>query len=200
MKPSEQYVQRLLKDRYGIRLIKIDDDGGKNGKEADFEYCENNQRIFVCELKEYETMNPTEKSGWEKIHHSDGSIGYTRNCIAPNKISRNIHKAFKQLKKYSEPKILIFLNHYPGYDVRDLVDTYRGFCEYTVGDRIIKDSYYKKASEGTIKEEKNQIDLYIWIDASDKNGSLERDEIYLRTVTDIGQDIAKKYFCALDMK
>ena len=195
---SEQYVQRVIHDRFGLHLIKIDDMGGEDGQEPDFEYRENDQRIFVCELKEYAAINPSEKEGWKIIHHSDGSVGYTRDSKAPNKISRNIHKAYQQLKKYSEPKILIFFNHYPGYDVRDVEDTYRGFCEYKIGDRIIRDLYYKKASEGDIKDEKTLIDLYIWIDASDKNGSLDRDEIYLRSVTDIGQEIARKYFCGLD--
>jgi len=199
MSSSEKYVHDLFLNQYRIPLIKMDDFDGRYGKEPDFEYCENNKRIFVCELKEYETINPSEKDGWEITHHPDGSVESTRNNIAPSKISWNILCAYDQLKKYSEPKILIFLNHYPGYDIRDLEETYRGFSEYVIGDRKIKDVYYKQASE-SVKEEKTKIDLYIWIDASDKNMSLERDEIYLRTVTVIGQEIAKKYFSILDKK
>lgn len=194
MTRSELYVQKLFKDRYGILLVKIDDIGGKGGQEPDFEYIEDNKRIFVCELKEYERVTPSEETGWQVKHHPDGSIEATRNSNAPNKVSESIHHAYKQLKKYSEPKILIFLNHYQGLDVRDLEETYRGFREYDIGDRKIIDTYYRRASEGIIREEKANIDLYIWIDASDKNVDLERDEIYLRSVTAVGKDIAERYF------
>jgi hypothetical protein len=200
MAHSEQYVHKLIQDRYGISLKKIDDSSGKYGQEPDFEYIMNNERIFVCELKEYEAINPSEEAGWEIKHHSDGSAEATRNSNAPNKISESIHNAYKQLIKYSEPKILIYLNHYPGLDVRDLEETYRGFGEYVVGDRKIIDYYYRRASKGKIREEKTKIDLYIWIDASDKNSAIERDEIYLRSITAIGNNIAEKYFRVTDNK
>ena len=194
MTPSEQYVCDLFKDRYGISLTKIDDIGGKNGQEPDFEFLENGKRIFVCELKEYETLDPSEETGWETIHYPDGSIGHTRDSNAPNKISGSIHQAYKQLKKYDEPKILVFLNHYPGLDVRDLEETYRGFNKFEVDGETVVDVYYRRASEGVIKEEKNKIDLYVWIDASDKNMSMESDKFYIRTVTDSGRKLAQIYF------
>ena len=195
--PSEKYVQNLFRDRYGIFLKKIDERDGKGGKEPDFEYIENDKRIFVCELKEYEAVNPSEKTGWEVTHHSDGSIEATRNSNAPNKVSGSIHQAYKQLQKYSVPKILIFLNHYPGLDVGDLDETYKGFGEYSIGYRKLIDTYYKRASEGKIKDEKVKIDLYIWIDASNKNVNLESDKFYFRTVTDFGKNTYKKYFSNL---
>ena len=69
-----------------------------------------------------------------------------------------------------------------------------------IGDRKIKDVSYRQASEGKIREEKTKIDLYVWIDAADKNMFLECDEIYLRTVTTIGREIAKKYFSISNKK
>lgn len=195
MTPSEQYVRDLFEGRYRVSLKKIDDNDGKNGQEPDFEYLENEKRIFVCELKEYETINPSEEAGWEKIHHPDGAIGFTRTSRAPDKIKKSIYKAYQQLKKYAEPKILIFLNHYPGLNVKDLEETFTGFSEYKIGGRRVVDNYYRRASERVI-EEKSKIDLYIWIDTPDKNSSLESDNIYMRTVTNIGQKLAEAYFSA----
>ena len=191
---SENIIQELFLSHYGLHLKKIDEKDGKNGKQPDFEYLVDDKRIFVCELKEYIRIDPSEETGWEVLNHSDGSVEATRNSNAPNKVSDSIHTAFKQLQKYSEPKILIFLNHYSGLDVRDLIETYRGFSEYSIANKKIIDIYYRRASEGKIKHEKDKIDLYIWIDASDKNIDLESDEFHFVVVTKSGRNIYNNYF------
>jgi hypothetical protein len=192
---SEQYVCRLIKDRFGIFLRKIGEMGGAKGKKPDFEYAEDGKRIFVCELKDYVAITPSEIGGWDLVYHLDGSEEATRKSNAPNSISRNIYDAYKQLRNYNEPKILIFLNHGASLlGVNDLDDTYRGYFEFSAGDRRFRDYYAKRASEGDIKDIKSKIDLYIWIDKANPPVSDEGDEIFFRTVTDEGKEIVKKYF------
>jgi hypothetical protein len=194
MTPSEKYVCRLFKDRYGILLRKIDERDGIEGQSPDFEYIKNRRRVFVCELKDYDIVYPSEEAGWDIMRHPDGSEEATRESSAPNKISRNIYKAYKQLREYNEPKILIFFNKSSGLNVSDLDETLKGYFEFSAGDRKYIDCYARRASEGIIKDIKSKIDLYIWIDKANPLISGEKDVIYFRTVTDAGKEIARKHF------
>ncbi len=194
MTPSEKYVCRLFKDRYGILLRKIDERDGIEGKKPDFEYIKNGRRFFVCELKDYCIVYPSEKDGWDITRHPDGSEEATRNSSAPNKISRNIYSAYKQLREYDEPKILIFLNKSSGLNISDLDETLKGYFEFSAGGRKYIDYYASCASEGKIKDIKSKIGLYIWIDKANPLISGKKDEIYFRIVTDAGKEIVRKHF------
>ena len=195
MTSSEKYVSRLFKDRYGILLRKIDERDGIEGKKPDFEYIKNRRRVFVCELKDYDIVYPSEEAGWYNItRHADGSVEGTRESNAPNRISRNIYNAYKQLREYNEPKILIFLNQSSGLNVSDLDETYKGYFEFSIGGRKYIDYHARPASKGKIKDIKNKIDLYIWIDKANPLISGENDKIYIRTVTDAGKEIVRKHF------
>ena len=164
MTTSEKYVFELFSNRYGIELIKITEHDGAKGQSPDFEFVENGKRVFVAELKDYVLVMPSEETGWKETHHLDESIEGTRKSNAPNRISRNIYSAYKQLSVYSEPKILIFLDQSSGLNVGDLDETFKGFFEFSAGDRKYVNYYARRASEGIIKEIKNKIDLYIWIE------------------------------------
>jgi hypothetical protein len=186
--PSEQYIQNLFKSRYGINLNKINEHGGNNGLTPDFECISYGQRIFVCELKEFIDVPLSKKSGRTIINHPDGSIESYGNDNAINRISKDIYKAHKQLSKYTEPKILIFLSNTSLLNVRDLDETFNGFSILAVeGNTRYVNIYAKRASEGKIKDIKKKIDLYIWVESAD-------DKIYFRTVTEIGLKIVKEHF------
>src|SRR5574337_620692 len=111
--PSEQYITQLFQSRYGIVLSKIDEQDGKTGKTSDFEYFKDNKRVFVCELKDFRNIKPSEEDGWEMHKHSDDSVSAWRISNATSRVNKAISKAYKQLSKYNEPKILIFLNYSP---------------------------------------------------------------------------------------
>ena len=83
---SEKYVQRLFQEKYGLNLIKIDE-LDSDGKTADFEFMENGKRIFICELKNFVQVEPSEKNGWELTYHQDGSVESTGTSNAINRIS-----------------------------------------------------------------------------------------------------------------
>ena len=194
MTPSEQYICRLFQDRYGILLRKIDDRDGVEGQTPDFEYIENGSRIFVCELKDYVMVIPSEETGWEITSHPDGSEEATRKNNASNRISHNIYSAYKQLSTYREPKVLVILNYSSGLDVSDLDETYRGYFEIPVGNIRYINYYTRRASEGIIKDIKSKIDLYVWVDKANPLLSDDDDKIYFRTVTEAGKELARKYF------
>ena len=186
--PSEQYIQNLFKSRYGINLNKINEHGGNNGLTPDFECVSYGQRIFVCELKEFIDVPLSKKSGRTIINHTDGSIESYGNDNAINRISKDIYKAHKQLSKYIEPKILIFLSNTSLLNVRDLDETFNGFSILAVeGNTRYVNIFAKRASDGKIKNIKKEIDLYIWVESAD-------DKIYFRTVTEIGLKIVKEHF------
>jgi len=194
MKRSEQYVQHMLDTRYGISLSKIDEADGRGGPTPDFEYIKDGRRIFVCELKDFEMVTPSEDTGWEITYHPDGSTEATRASNAINRVGRVIYRAYKQLKKYREPKVMIFFNSGAGLDVRDLEETIRGFSTISVGSKTYVYTYPRRVSEGIIKDIKRRIDLYIWIDAANPGISSQQDEIYFRSITTTGQDIALNCF------
>jgi len=200
--PSEPYIIQLFQSRYGIIFSKIDEQGGKEGKTSDYEYCESKKRVFVCELKDFLNIKPSEEDGWEIQKHSDDFVSASRISNATNRVSKAISKAYKQLSKYDEPKMLIFLNYSPYLGVEDLEEVYRGYRTLGVeGNTKYLDLYAKRASEGKIKEIKDKIDLYIWIDTintkelvMDSEGVQKEDKIWFRTVTEQGRKLAKKYF------
>jgi len=193
LKQSERHIQELFRTRYGVTLEKIDEGGGSDGQTADFELIKSNKRVFVCELKEFERVEPSKKHNWTIIQHPDGSEETYGASNAPNRISRCIYEAYKQLGRYREPKVLIFLNH-DAMDYRDLEETYRGYLIFEVGETRIKNTYAKRASEGIIKDVKTMIDLYIWVDSSNTRVGLQDDMVTFLFVSKIGRKIATDNF------
>ncbi len=116
---------------------------------------------------------------------------------ASNRISNAIDKAYEQLIKYNEPKVLVFLNYSPFLRVEDFEEVYRGYRILEVGNNEKwRDVSARRASEGEIKEKKRKIDLYIWIDTInvkelriDADGIQTEDKIYFRTTTEAGRNI-----------
>ena len=184
----EQYILELLQSRYGLSILKIDEEGGKKGKTPDFEYCENGRRIFVCELKVFQKMKPSVDRGYEIRITSNGFIAGKDGSNVNNRISKHIAEAYKQLDKFDGVKILILLNYDPILYFVDLKDIINGHGVQAVDNgTIIQDIYVKRASEGKIKNIKRKIDLYIWIHKKEN-------EISFLPITEEGSKITQKYF------
>lgn len=181
---SEQYVIDLFQRRFGVELVKIPQ---SQGKSPDFESVRNGQRVFVAELKDIEYLSPSEDRGWTVEKFSDGSQSANRTDNAVSRVARKIHDAFGQLEQYSAPRVLIFLNHDPAVDVNDLEEAYTG--EHTYGNEVFSyvNTSSKKIAEGCIREEKDKIDLYIWIDRMDER-------IWFRSPQQSGDDLARRLF------
>ena len=199
---------QIFKSCYGVKLSKIDEQGGKKGATPDFEFYDRDRRVFVCELKDFCNVKPSEKDGWNIINHANGSVESSRVSNATNRISYAIDAAHKQLIKWSETKVLIFLNYSPYLSVQDLEEVYRGYRVLTVENKVTYlDVYARRASEGQIKMKKGEIDLYIWVDTIngkelivDSEGIQKEDKFYFRTISEAGRNIVQQYFFRKDLQ
>ena len=199
---------QIFQSRYGVKLSKIDEQGGKKGVTPDFEFFDKEKRIFVCELKDFRNVKPSEKDGWKIINHPNGSVESSRVSNATNRISSAIDTAHKQLKEWSEAKVLIFLNYSRSLSVQDLEEVYRGYRVLTVENNVTYlDVYARRASEGQIKMKKGEIDLYIWIDTingkeliMDSEGIQKEDKFYFRHTSEAGRNIVEQYFFQKDIQ
>jgi hypothetical protein len=204
--PSEEYVMQIFQSRYGILLSKIDEQGGRRGVTPDFEVFNKGERVFVCELKDLRKVKPSEEDGWTIVNHANGSVEASRVSNATNRISYAIDTAHKQLKKWNETKVLIFLNYSPNLSVQDLEEVYRGYRVLGVENNVTHlDVYARRASEGQIKMKKGEIDLYIWIDTingkeliMNSDGIQKEDKFYFRTTSEAGRNIVEQYFSRKD--
>lgn len=198
LSPYEKYLQILFETHFRINLQKIDEQGGRTGSTSDFELVHDGQRVFVCELKDFENTEPSVENGWNIVHHADGSVESFRKSNAINRISKDIAKAHKQLIKYSEPKILVFLNHTSRLNVGDFDETFRGYIILGEENGVrYTNTAARPASEGKIKELKWEIDLYIWVDAITISATGRNEQFYFRTVTEIGRVMFKRFFRTL---
>lgn len=197
--PSEQYVQELFRQRYSIDLRKIPTSKKQGVKTVDFEYIVNGQRVFVCELKEFQRVEPSESTGWKITRHPDGTEEATRKSNALNRIIGHIERAYPQLEKYPEPKVLIFLNNAEILDIGDFEEVFRGFVHLFDDGNIRYINVTAKKLEKNIREFKTKIDLYIWIDPLELSfeGSKYQAETFFETTTEIGRKIAHDYFRVL---
>lgn len=188
-KNTEKFVQRLFKERYGVRLEKIPETSSKS---PDFKFIYKDKQIAVAELKQLEHTPPSEINGWEIIQETEGIIEATRKDNAPSRVSDCIYKAYKQLIQYPiEPKILILLNMSPLIDIGDLEEACNGYTRYGNGRIQYLNHASRKIAFGKIKEIKNYIDLYIWID------QLHDLKTWFRYTNNIGEKLVYSYF-ALD--
>jgi hypothetical protein len=204
--PSEKYIAQIFQSRYGINLLKIDEQGWKEGATPDFEFMDQGKRVFICELKDFRNIKPSEKDGWKITNHPNGSVEASRISNATNRISYAIEEAHRQLKNWSEPKVLIFLNYSPYLSVEDLEEVYRGYRVLGVENNVTYlDVYARRASEGQIKMKKGEIDLYIWIDTINgkelvvsSDGIQKEDKFYFRPTSEAGRNIVQQHFSRKD--
>jgi hypothetical protein len=88
----------------------------------------------------------------------------------PNRISDDIHTAYKQFYCYDQehfyPRILFFVNYDNNCNSMDLTQVITG--NFYATDGTIH-PLYKRISEGRIINEKVDIDLYIWVKGKKDN-------------------------------
>lgn len=180
---DERFVIDLLKREYGVDLRKIPE---SNSASPDFEFCPEDKREFVAELKSVEQSPPPK--GWVVVTHSDGTSGAIPDNRNDSRVGTIIHKAWRQLKKYDEPKALVFLNHDSFCDIGHLEAAYSGCGLFTDGQHNAVDVSSLRVAAGRIAEEKTKIDLYIWIDEQRGN------KVYIRTTGDEGERLADAHF------
>jgi hypothetical protein len=190
MSRSERFLLDYLASEYKVVLQKIPESFLKS---PDYELVQDGVRQFVAELKTLEYCEPTPERGWT-VHADELGIRHaTRQDNSVARVARNIHDAYKQLRTYPQPKVLILLNEDGFPDVRDLEEVYRGEMVYGNSDFSYVNTTSRKIAQGMIKHEKCRIDLYIWVDRK------QTVKTFFRSVTTAGRDLACRFFHAPDL-
>jgi len=202
--PDERYVRELFARRFTVELRKIPETTEE--KTADFEMLDQGQRVAVVEVKTLERTPRTEANGWRK----DPGGGMTRKDNAPKRVGTWIDKAWKQLRQYAEPKVLVFVNDETGIDVHDLEEAYHGVMPYGTEELgYIYNSASASIANGRIKDVKGKIDLYVWLDRKYDGGRLAQvfptgqpsytetrtEGPTFRCTTDEGYGLARNFGC-----
>ena len=182
---SERYLIDLLQRRFEVCLTKIRE---SNKTTPDFTFVRDGQRVFVAELKEIERYAASEDRGWTIPKPGDTHYPFAhRTDNAVSRVADKIHQAYRQLRDFPPPRVLILLNHDSRVDMKDLEEAFTGEQVYGNAAFSYVNRISKKITEGKIKEEKGKIDLYIWIDK-------RTEHISFRYPTQIGHDVAHNLF------
>lgn len=202
--PEESYVRELFERRFGVVLRKIPE--LRTEKTADFELLDQGQRIAVVEVKTLEHTPRTEANGW----HREPGGGHTRNDNAPGRVGTWIHKAWNQLRRYAETKVLVLVNNETGIDINDLDAAFHGSLPFGTEELgyVNVGIAMPKAMRERIAEVKRKIDLYVWLDRLYDGGRLiqvfpagrppytetRTEGPTFRCTTNAGHELARKYF------
>lgn len=120
-------------------------------KTPDFKVYKKKKLQFLCEVKAV-------------IENSN-----TSNDTTPNQLTNDIHDSFKKFKdvnpEHSVPNVLAFVNRKITAGVDYLEDVLTGHWYMDDGKAY---PFYVYYSEGRIKNEKSEIDLYLWLEGRDK--------------------------------
>ena len=161
---QEHLVRTLLRDRFGAALRRIPE---STEMTPDYELLSRGARVAVLEVKTLKASVVSEASGWTVERPNAHSWSGTRKDNALARVASHIHKAAKQLRRYAEPKVLVFVNEGTMADVLDLEEAVTGHQTYgseTSG--YVINTASKRIAEGRIREDRWCIDLYIWIDTA----------------------------------
>lgn len=156
---AERYVRQLFAELYGVELRKVPE---SNTRTFDHEMLSHGRRVAAVEVKHLGVAPRTPENGWVR---TEGGFR-TRPCgdNGPSRVGEAIHRAYKQLCKAHETKVLALVNDENLMDALDLKEAVNGYLIYgsdAVGH--FKNPSGMKIAQGRILHEKSAIDLYIWI-------------------------------------
>jgi len=185
LEKSELFVQDLFASKYQIELTKIPE-SDEDVKTPDFEYIEDGERIFVAELKNFVFELLSEKQSANVVVHEWGTEA-TAPDNGASRVAQRIYDAYKQLKTYDEPKVLILLNDDSFLRVQHLEEAYTGFQVYSNDEFSIVHRASERVAEGRVADVKDKIDLYVWIDRHDDS------QTWFRITSEMGEALAQRH-------
>lgn len=155
-------VKVLFTER-GLEAFDYGGDEVGLSKTPDLEVFSNGELVAYCEVK-----SPGQDTWLEDqlaTAEPGEIVGGFRNDPTFNRISAHIHKAVAQLDavnpEHSTANILVMVNHDDSSGPSDLYETVTGHFLSNDGTHH---PTMLRVSEGRIREEKQKIDLFIWID------------------------------------
>lgn len=192
MTDDERFVADLFKRRYGLVVQKIPESASSS---PDFEIYSQGDRIVVAELKTVEDSCQFEDSdrlvqgrSWLVITRKDGSQGAIPDDSSVSRIRTRIHAAWKQLRAWDGPRAVIFLNSDPTADAGHMQTAVIGLGYFADDKGSLIVAPPPSAAADRIAEEKDMIDVYIWIDRP------QGDRVSVLTTTETGEHLAESYF------
>jgi len=152
--------------RLGLAAARFDKAALLRGWTPDFRVMNGDLLAFYCEVK------TVQEDDWLEQEFADAStgtlVGGSRPDPTYNRISNHIHSAAGQFEAANGgreyPNVLAFVNHDLHAGVQDLVSVLTGNA-YTDSGSILP--WYRAYSEGRIRQEKERIHLYLWIDVDE---------------------------------
>jgi hypothetical protein len=177
---NERVDIEKVKALFAARDFEVVNYGGEDvGKNTtpDLEIWLNGELAAYCEVK-----SPGQDTWFEDqlAEAEPGEIvGGVRDDPIFNRLSTHIHKAVKQLSSvnpdHSVPNILAMVNHDSASGPSDLYETVTGHFLSNDGTRH---PTMLHVSEGRIREDKQKIDLFIWIDSRTGKSTFFRTEFH----------------------
>jgi len=166
MDPNETCVEELLRG-YGLRTERFSKDEMRLGRTPDFKVFNEDRFKFYCEVK------TIDYDKWLDNKLSEVPSGVIAGGLRPdpvfNRIVDDIHTAIKQFDAVNPnllfPNVLAIVNHDSICGIHDLWSVLTGCF---IGEGGKADYIYPQYSEGKIREEKQRIHLYIWVDKHEK--------------------------------
>lgn len=158
---AEKFIQDLFEQRYSINLSKIPETIRKT---PDFEYIVRGERIFVAELK---SLNHavSEERGWITKQISPRlTESYKKKDNASSRLEKIIYEAIKQLRGFSEPKVLIILNEDPFIDEIDLEEALTGQSVHKFEDVTFVNRVYPGDASRRLSSSIDELDLVVFVD------------------------------------
>lgn len=154
---------------HGLRLSRFSKNETRAGKTPDFRVMDDVRLFAYCEVK-----SPRDEWLDEQIDQAEPGeiVGRPRPDPIFNRLSTMVGKAAKQFNavnpERSVPNILAIVNHDDASHPGDLLETLTGFFHADNGTRH---PTMRHVSEGRLREAKDLIDLYVWINA--QNGRVQ---------------------------
>jgi len=196
---DERYVRELMADLYGVQLAKIPE---SDTKTFDYELLSSGRRVAAVEVKRLGVAARTPENGW--VRTEGGALTRPSGDNASARVGAAIHDAYKQLSTATSPKVLVFLNDEHLIDLLDLHEAVNGYLIYGDGAHAHKNLAGMKVAQGRIREEKMQIDLYVWINRYEGRvhhradgqplAAHEQRGPFFRCTSDAGYELARRHF------
>ncbi|MDY6868254.1 MAG: hypothetical protein SVT56_10170 [Chloroflexota bacterium] len=162
MDADEVTVKEFLEGK-GLTPERFSKEEMRAGKTPDFRVFRDEELQFFCEVK------GSPKDGWLDQQLEDGEpgqlVGGLRNDPIFNRLTDDIHQAIKQFdavnRERKNPNVLALVNHDEVCGFNDLLAVLTGnfYAENGTVHPI-----YRQFSHGRIRDEKAEIDLFIWLD------------------------------------
>jgi hypothetical protein len=162
MDADEEKVKRYLEKR-GFTVERFTKIETRSSQTPDFRVFQNAEFLFYCEVKSILEDRWLDKQLNSATHSK--LMGGNRKDPIFNRLAKDIHDAVKQFdavnKDQKYPNVLTLVNHDDMCGFDDLLGVLTGNFYSNDG---TAHPIYRQFSDGRIKDEKEKIHLFIWLD------------------------------------